>query len=185
MSQSWLIASPQSNPSVSPCMQGYCASSLSLGCDCLGAIKYFDATWVNAMGQPVELRKVSEEQNSDGWSLGCNMCKCSMYECNMCECNMCECSGLGLLLYEMRASWCPGSTAAALRRFLTKQKLATSIKYPIVRYPTYLNPTPAINLTLSPGRKRAQLTLHYSTSPPPEALNPLLWTPFRCLEACP
>lgn len=36
---------------------GYCASSLSLGCDCLGHIRYFDAVWANAKGEPTVLRK--------------------------------------------------------------------------------------------------------------------------------
>lgn len=37
---------------------GYTASSLSLGCDCLGVIKYFDAVWANPRGEPVVLKKV-------------------------------------------------------------------------------------------------------------------------------
>jgi primary-amine oxidase len=33
---------------------GFCANSLSLGCDCLGHIHYFDATLNDSQGQPVE-----------------------------------------------------------------------------------------------------------------------------------
>jgi primary-amine oxidase len=37
---------------------GYCANSLSLGCDCLGHIHYFDGTLVNSKGQPVAMKNV-------------------------------------------------------------------------------------------------------------------------------
>ncbi len=35
---------------------GFCANSLSLGCDCLGHIHYFDATLNDSQGNPVELK---------------------------------------------------------------------------------------------------------------------------------
>jgi primary-amine oxidase len=35
---------------------GYCANSLSLGCDCLGLIHYFDGTLVNSKGEPVLMK---------------------------------------------------------------------------------------------------------------------------------
>jgi primary-amine oxidase len=35
---------------------GYCANSLSLGCDCLGHIHYFDAVLSNSKGEPYELQ---------------------------------------------------------------------------------------------------------------------------------
>jgi primary-amine oxidase len=35
---------------------GYCANSLSLGCDCLGHIHYFDATLSDSQGNPVPLK---------------------------------------------------------------------------------------------------------------------------------
>ena len=35
---------------------GFCANSLSLGCDCLGHIHYFDATLNDSQGKPVELK---------------------------------------------------------------------------------------------------------------------------------
>lgn len=34
---------------------GYCCMPLTLGCDCLGHIHYFDATLVNSKGQPVQV----------------------------------------------------------------------------------------------------------------------------------
>ena len=33
---------------------GYCANSLELGCDCLGAIRYFDAAFVDSQGTAPE-----------------------------------------------------------------------------------------------------------------------------------
>jgi len=36
---------------------GYCTTSLSLGCDCLGHIRYFDALFSNAAGEPVSVPK--------------------------------------------------------------------------------------------------------------------------------
>jgi hypothetical protein len=35
---------------------GFCAVPLSLGCDCLGHIHYFDAVLNNSKGEPVELK---------------------------------------------------------------------------------------------------------------------------------
>lgn len=35
---------------------GYCCMPLTLGCDCLGHIHYFDATLINSKGQPVQVR---------------------------------------------------------------------------------------------------------------------------------
>lgn len=35
---------------------GYCANSLSLGCDCLGTIHYFDATLANEKGEPYTIK---------------------------------------------------------------------------------------------------------------------------------
>jgi hypothetical protein len=35
---------------------GYCANSLSLGCDCLGHIHYFDAVMANSKGEPYTLK---------------------------------------------------------------------------------------------------------------------------------
>lgn len=37
---------------------GYCATSLELGCDCVGSIYYFDAMLCNAAGEPVKKKKV-------------------------------------------------------------------------------------------------------------------------------
>lgn len=37
---------------------GYCANSLSLGCDCLGRIHYFDATLSDSKGEPTEMKNV-------------------------------------------------------------------------------------------------------------------------------
>ena len=36
---------------------GYCANSLELGCDCLGHIRYFDATLADSSGEPYEVKK--------------------------------------------------------------------------------------------------------------------------------
>lgn len=36
---------------------GFCANSLELGCDCLGAIKYFDVCYNNSKGDPVVVKK--------------------------------------------------------------------------------------------------------------------------------
>ena len=37
---------------------GYCANELTLGCDCLGHIHYFDATLSDSKGQPVKRKNV-------------------------------------------------------------------------------------------------------------------------------
>ena len=37
---------------------GYCANELTLGCDCLGHIHYFDATLSDSQGQPVKRKNV-------------------------------------------------------------------------------------------------------------------------------
>lgn len=44
---------------------GYCSSSLALGCDCLGAIRYFDGVWANAKGEAVTVPKVRVGSSSD------------------------------------------------------------------------------------------------------------------------
>ncbi|EUC30330.1 hypothetical protein COCCADRAFT_104234 [Bipolaris zeicola 26-R-13] len=49
---------------------GNCANNLSLGCDCLGVIKYFDATIINKEGEPVDHPNViclHEQDNGIGW----------------------------------------------------------------------------------------------------------------------
>jgi primary-amine oxidase len=49
---------------------GYCATSLSLGCDCLGQIHYFDGVLSNNKGEPVQIPKVicmHEEDNGVMW----------------------------------------------------------------------------------------------------------------------
>lgn len=35
---------------------GYCTTSLSLGCDCLGHIKYFDGVLCNTKGEPTVVK---------------------------------------------------------------------------------------------------------------------------------
>lgn len=37
---------------------GFCANSLQLGCDCLGAIQYLDGVVNNAKGEAVVIKKV-------------------------------------------------------------------------------------------------------------------------------
>jgi len=49
---------------------GACANSLSLGCDCLGAIHYFGATLSDAAGEPIDIPRVvclHEEDAGVGW----------------------------------------------------------------------------------------------------------------------
>lgn len=49
---------------------GYCATSLSLGCDCLGAIHYFDAVLANSKGEPYTVKKavcMHEEDSGLAW----------------------------------------------------------------------------------------------------------------------
>lgn len=49
---------------------GNCANNLSLGCDCLGVIKYFDAVTVGSDGEPVQHPNViclHEQDNGIGW----------------------------------------------------------------------------------------------------------------------
>ncbi|KAF9734134.1 copper amine oxidase [Paraphaeosphaeria minitans] len=49
---------------------GNCANNLSLGCDCLGVIKYFDAVIVGSDGEPKEHPNViclHEQDNGIGW----------------------------------------------------------------------------------------------------------------------
>jgi primary-amine oxidase len=49
---------------------GYCANSLSLGCDCLGQIKYFDAVMAKSDGTPYTVEKavcIHEEDNGILW----------------------------------------------------------------------------------------------------------------------
>jgi primary-amine oxidase len=49
---------------------GSCANNLSLGCDCLGAIKYFDGWLADDQGKPVKADKViclHEQDNGVGW----------------------------------------------------------------------------------------------------------------------
>ncbi len=49
---------------------GFCANSLSLGCDCLGHIHYFDATLNDSQGNPVELKNavcMHEEDSGVLW----------------------------------------------------------------------------------------------------------------------
>ncbi|USP78558.1 Copper amine oxidase 1 [Curvularia clavata] len=49
---------------------GNCANNLSLGCDCLGVIKYFDAVIVGSDGEPTEHPNViclHEQDNGIGW----------------------------------------------------------------------------------------------------------------------
>jgi len=49
---------------------GNCANNLSLGCDCLGVIKYFDAVIVSSDGKPKEHPNViclHEQDNGIGW----------------------------------------------------------------------------------------------------------------------
>jgi primary-amine oxidase len=49
---------------------GNCANNLSLGCDCLGAIKYFDAVIVGSDGEPTVHPNVvclHEQDNGIGW----------------------------------------------------------------------------------------------------------------------
>ena len=51
-----LLLSPTNPPNPSAGM-GNCTTSLALGCDCLGAIHYFDAVLNDRKGIPVELKK--------------------------------------------------------------------------------------------------------------------------------
>lgn len=49
---------------------GHCANNLSLGCDCLGVIRYFDAVIVGSNGEPQEHPNVvclHEQDNGIGW----------------------------------------------------------------------------------------------------------------------
>jgi primary-amine oxidase len=51
---------------------GNCANNLSLGCDCLGVIKYFDAVIVSSDGEPVVHPNViclHEQDNGIGWKV--------------------------------------------------------------------------------------------------------------------
>ena len=49
---------------------GYMTTSLQLGCDCLGEIRYLDATLANSAGEPYEIRRaicIHEEDNAVLW----------------------------------------------------------------------------------------------------------------------
>jgi primary-amine oxidase len=49
---------------------GSCANNLALGCDCLGAIKYFDGWLADDQGKPVKADNViclHEQDNGVGW----------------------------------------------------------------------------------------------------------------------
>lgn len=52
---------------------GNCANNLSLGCDCLGVIKYFDGVVVDSSGEPKVHPNVvclHEQDNGIGWKVG-------------------------------------------------------------------------------------------------------------------
>ncbi|KAI0558246.1 amine oxidase [Gracilaria domingensis] len=44
---------------------GYCANSLEFGCDCLGAIHYFDAVLPNSRGEPYTIKKAIRMHEED------------------------------------------------------------------------------------------------------------------------
>jgi hypothetical protein len=46
-----MLSLPLTSTAASALVQGFCANSLELGCDCLGVIKYFDAILNDAKGR--------------------------------------------------------------------------------------------------------------------------------------
>ena len=49
---------------------GYCTNSLTLGCDCLGVIKYFDGHLTTSRGEPLTIENaicMHEEDHGISW----------------------------------------------------------------------------------------------------------------------